>query len=55
MYVSPKTIYTVLITTYYGTSQFIYLNIQVLKKDMFVVCTITSIITDLIYYKNNTD
>ena len=48
MYVSPETIYNVLIITYYGTSQFIYLNIQVLKKDMFVVCTITSIVTDLI-------
>ena len=48
MYVSPETIYNVLIITYYGTSQFIYLNIQVLKKDMFVVCTINSIVTDFI-------
>ena len=30
-----------MIITYYGTSQFIYLNIQLLKKDMFVVGTTT--------------
>ena len=48
---SPKTIYTVLIITYYGTSQFLYLNIQFLKKELCVACTITSIETDLLYPK----
>ena len=43
----------VLIITYYGTSQFIYLNKQFLKKDVFVVFTLNSIVID--HTQNNTD
>ena len=44
IHASPKTTYTVLIITYYGTSQCIYLNIQFLKKDLCVARTINSIV-----------
>ena len=44
MHASSKTLCTVLTITYYGTSHFTYLDIQLLKKDMCVVSTINSIV-----------
>ena len=49
MYAYPNTIYTASVITYYRTSQFIYLNMQFLKKDTCVVCTLNIYIYIYIY------